>query len=93
MRSLIVVVAFALGALFTIGSIVAVRFEVQHFPPRPGQPRAWYLALLVAAAVLSAGGPFVLMRLLLPDAGRSLVVVGALAVVAVLALLGFAAQG
>ena len=85
-RAALVATAFFLGGLFAIGSLVAVRFEVQGFGSARGQPRPLYLASLALALVASVGAPFLVLRLLLPGAGSRawLLVVPALAVAFVL---------
>lgn len=89
-RGVVVGVVFFLGALFAIGAVLAARFEIQGFPPQPGQPRAWYLAALAAGLLASVTAPFVVSRLLLPEIGRRIWWPAAAAVAAAFAVFGLA---
>ncbi|HVE75787.1 MAG TPA: hypothetical protein VND22_03350 [Actinomycetota bacterium] len=87
-RWVIVVIGFAAGALFAAGSLLAILFEVQGFPPRDEGPRWYYVAALAAALLVCVGGPFLLMRLLLPEYSRAALMIGLPALVLAIGLLG-----
>lgn len=92
MRTLAVIVAAGLGALFGVGCVLAVLFELQGFgAPRDSSPRALYLLTLGVALAVCVAGPLVLWRLLLPESspGWGFVVAPA-ALILVLSLLGLA---
>lgn len=93
LRTVVATVSFLLGALLALGAILAVRFEVQGFPPRPGQPRLWYLLALGASLLASVSLPFVVHRFLFPQARHRVWALAAGAAVAALALLGVTLAG
>lgn len=92
LRVLVVAVGFFFGALFAVGSLIAVRFEMEGFPPRPGQPRGWYLALLALALAASVTTPFVLLRFLLPDTRAPVKVLAVVAVLLAVVLFGISVR-
>jgi len=65
-RVAVVVSIGALGALFALGSLVAVLFELQGFGDQDGDPDAGYLALQAAGLALSVTLPLLVWRWLLP---------------------------
>lgn len=89
-RVIVVVIGFALGALFALGSLLAALFEAQHFGSRDNEIRPAYVAALAAGLLVSVVGPFILWRLLLPDARRSVFALGAISLVVAAALFGLA---
>lgn len=80
----------ALGALGGVACFLAGLLEVQGFGiPGDGGPRLGYLLLLALGFVASVAVPLALWRLLFPDSGPALPIVGAVAATAlILALLG-----
>ena len=87
-RWVVIALAFAVGALFAAGSLLAILFELQGFPPRDEGPRAYYLAALVLALIVCVGGPLLLMRLLLPGNWRIAALIAVAVVLLALVLLG-----
>ena len=67
-RRAAVAVAALLGALFAVGSLVAILFELQGFSgDRDGTPSALYVLALVLAFAVSVAVPLLLWRALLPS--------------------------
>jgi hypothetical protein len=76
-RRAVVAAAVAFGALFALGSVVAVLFELQGFGDRDGDPSTSYLALLALGFAASVGIPLLLWRALMPGASTRGLAAGA----------------
>jgi hypothetical protein len=88
-RRAVVAVAAAFGALFALGSVIAVLFELQGFGDRGGNPSTSYLALLALGFAASVGIPLLLWRALIPGASTWGLIAGtALAAVGAFLILG-----
>lgn len=90
-RALSLAIAFFLGALFAVGSIVAAMLEVDGFTSaaRDG-PRPWYLGALALGLVVSVVRPFVVARVLYPETLRWTLPVAVAALVVAVVGFGFA---
>ena len=65
-RVLVVAAAVGLGALFAVGSLIAILFELQGFGrERDTDPRLAYLALLGLAFAVCVAAPLLIWRKLL----------------------------
>ena len=84
LRLAVLVIAYAVGALFAIGAGLGTLFEVQGFGTPSGGPRRGYIALQAVQLLAAFGVPVVLTRVLLPGSSRwwlpALGVIGGLAV-------------
>jgi hypothetical protein len=88
-RRAAVAVAALLGALFAVGSLISILFELQGFGDRDGTPNVLYVLGLAAAFAVCVAVPLLLWRALLPSApGRLLAATAVGAVAAVLLVLG-----
>jgi hypothetical protein len=89
-RRAAVATAALLGALFAVGSLISILFELQGFGgERDRDPSVPYVALLMLGFVASVAVPLLLWRALLPSApGRLLAAILAGAAAAVLLVLG-----
>ena len=94
-RALTVVVGLALGALFAVGCLVAMHFELSGFGDRDGEPSTLYLLVLGLGLLGSIGLPLVIWRALLPRSfsPTAAVAAGAVAVLGTVWILGIAVTG
>jgi hypothetical protein len=91
-RTLVVIVAAGLGALFGVGCVVAALFELQGFgAPRDSDPRTLYLFSLGLGLAACVAVPLALWQLLLPERSPGWALVAApVVVIGVVWLLGLA---
>ena len=89
-RMTVVAVGFFLGALFAIGSLLAVMFEVDGFGGDRDGPRPLYLFALAVALAASVSAPFLILRFLMPESARGALLYGAVALGVALLLFGLA---
>lgn len=88
-RTVAVTVAAAVGALFAVGAIVAIMFELQGFGQSAADPRPGYLIALAAGFAASVATPAIIARWFLPDvSNRTVGIAVAIRVGGAAALLG-----
>ena len=94
LKGLVVAAAAALGALFTVGALLAALFEAQGFGrPRDTEARAGYLLLLAVGLAASLGVPAYLWRRLLPSHAPGWALVVGLTAAGALLILGISLTG
>jgi hypothetical protein len=95
LKGLVVLFTAGLGALFAVGSIVAVLFEVQGFGRGDSEPRTWYIVALAVGFVACVAAPVAVLRVLFP--ARTSATAGAagalVAIAGVLSIVGITVSG
>lgn len=93
LRVAAVVLTLGVGALFAVGAVLGILFEVQGFGTPPGGPRRGYIAAQAGQLLASLAVAVLVLRIALPGFARWwLALLGlAIALAVVVGLLGLSA--
>jgi hypothetical protein len=95
LKGLVVILTTGLGALFAVGCVVAVLFEVQGFGRGDDEPRMWYIFALALGFVACVAAPVAVLWVSFPGrlSGASVAIATVVAVAGVLLMLGITVSG